>query len=45
MVSRVIKEKGVLEYFKAAKIVKEKYPDATQEYRFGEVSSEDVLEI
>ena len=28
MVSRILKEKGVLEYFKAAKIVKEKYPDA-----------------
>lgn len=27
MVSRVLKEKGVLEYFKAAKIVKEKYPE------------------
>ena len=27
MVSRILKEKGVLEYFKAAKIVKEKYPD------------------
>lgn len=27
MVSRVLKEKGVMEYFKAAKIVKEKYPD------------------
>ncbi|MBR3329241.1 glycosyltransferase family 4 protein [Candidatus Saccharibacteria bacterium] len=27
MVSRILKEKGVLEYFKAAKIVKEKYPE------------------
>ncbi|MBR3319630.1 glycosyltransferase family 4 protein [Candidatus Saccharibacteria bacterium] len=27
MVSRVLKEKGVLEYFEAAKIVKEKYPE------------------
>ena len=32
MVSRVIKEKGVMEYFKAAKIVKEKYPDAEFAY-------------
>ena len=32
MVSRVIKEKGVLEYFKAAEIVKEKYPDAEFAY-------------
>ena len=32
MVSRVIREKGVLEYFKAAKIVKEKYPDVTFSY-------------
>ncbi len=28
MVSRVLKEKGVLEYFKAAMIVKKKYPEA-----------------
>ena len=28
MVSRVLKEKGVLEYFEAAKVVKEKYPEA-----------------
>lgn len=28
MVSRVLKEKGVMEYFKAANIVKEKYPEA-----------------
>ena len=28
MVSRVLKEKGVLEYFEAAKIVKKKYPEA-----------------
>jgi len=27
MVSRVLKEKGVVEYFEAAKIIKEKYPD------------------
>lgn len=27
MVSRVLKEKGVMEYFKAAKIVKEKHPE------------------
>lgn len=28
MVSRVLKEKGVMEYFEAAKIVKKKYPEA-----------------
>ena len=28
-----------------SEVDKGKYPDATQEYRFGEVSSEDVLEI
>ena len=32
MVSRVIREKGVLEYFKAAKIVGEKYPDVKFAY-------------
>lgn len=32
MVSRVLKEKGVIEYFKAAKIVKEKYPEAIFSY-------------
>lgn len=32
MVSRVLKEKGVMEYFKAAKIVKEKYPDVRFTY-------------
>lgn len=32
MVSRIIKEKGVAEYFEAAKIVKEKYPDVNFAY-------------
>ena len=32
MVSRVLKEKGVLEYFEAAKIVKKKYPEAKFSY-------------
>ena len=32
MVSRIIKEKGVREYFEAATIVKEKYPDAKFTY-------------
>ena len=32
MVSRILKEKGVLEFFEAAKIVKEKYPDTTFSY-------------
>ena len=32
MVSRVLKEKGVLEYFEAAKIVKSKYPEVLFSY-------------
>jgi len=32
MVSRVLKEKGVLEYFEAAKIVKKKYPEVKFAY-------------
>lgn len=32
MVSRVLKEKGVMEYFRAAEIVKEKYPEADFSY-------------
>lgn len=32
MVSRVLKEKGVMEYFKAANMVKEKYPEARFAY-------------
>ncbi|MBQ8985567.1 glycosyltransferase family 4 protein [Candidatus Saccharibacteria bacterium] len=32
MVSRVLKEKGVMEYFEAAKLVKEKYPDVKFSY-------------
>lgn len=32
MVSRIIKEKGVREYFEAASIIKNKYPDATFTY-------------
>lgn len=32
MVSRVLKEKGVMEYFEAAKIVKEKYPEVQFNY-------------
>lgn len=32
MVSRIIKEKGVAEYFEAAKIIKEKYPDTKFTY-------------
>lgn len=32
MVSRILKEKGVVEYFKAAKMVKEKHPEAKFSY-------------
>lgn len=32
MVSRVLKEKGVMEYFEAAKLVKEKYPETRFSY-------------
>lgn len=41
MVSRILKQKGVREYFEAAKIVKEKYPDA----KFLYVGAEDKTQL
>lgn len=37
MVSRVLKEKGVIEYFEAAKIIKEKYKDKVKFMFVGEI--------
>lgn len=45
MVSRILKQKGVREYFEAAKIVKEKYPDTKFLYVGAEDKTKDALEI
>jgi glycosyltransferase involved in cell wall biosynthesis len=47
MVSRIIKEKGVREYFEAASIIKEKYPDAKFTYigMYDKSYARDFLEL
>ena len=45
MVSRILKEKGVIEYCKAAEIVKKKYPDARFLYLGGEDNTHNSLKL